>query len=115
MLDLTALVVWSQEECSLHINVLEMKAVNLALAAFLPQLSGQSVLMSDNTTVVAYLQHHGGMVSHVLLSPGHQGSVLDQASFGLLDGQIYSEEEDCSGGPNQSSRPGSSQGDLLGV
>ena len=56
LLDLTASggAVWSQEESSLHINVLEMKAVVLALAAFLPQLSGQSVvLMSDNATVVA--------------------------------------------------------------
>ena len=31
--------VWSQEESSLHISVLEMKAVVLALAAFLLQLS----------------------------------------------------------------------------
>ena len=36
-------------------SVLEMQVVVLALAAFLPQLSGQSiVLMSDNATVVVY-------------------------------------------------------------
>ena len=41
--------------------MLEMKAV------FLPQLLGQSViLMSDNATVVAYLQNQGGTVSCVL-------------------------------------------------
>ena len=52
-----SLGVWSQES-SLHINVLEMKAVVLVLAAFLPQLSSQSViLMSDNATVVAYLRN----------------------------------------------------------
>ena len=46
------------EESVKHINVFEMKAVLLALAAFLPQLLGQSVvLMSDNALVVAYLRH----------------------------------------------------------
>ena len=47
-----------------HISVLEMKAVLLALAAFLPQLSGRSVfLMSDNASVVTYPWHQGGTVS----------------------------------------------------
>ena len=47
-----------------HINIREMRAVELALASFLPQLAGQSVvLMSDNTSVVAYLRHQGGTVS----------------------------------------------------
>ena len=51
LLDLTASRVWSQEERFLHINVLEMWAVVLALAAFFPQLCGQSVvLMSNNAT-----------------------------------------------------------------
>ena len=53
-LDLTVPRVWLQEESLLHISVLEMRAVVLALAAFLPQLAGQAVvLMSDSTTVVA--------------------------------------------------------------
>ena len=44
-----------------------MKEVPLALAAFLLQLSGTSViLMSDNAMVVIYLRHQGGTVSHVL-------------------------------------------------
>ena len=67
LLDLTASWVWSQEESSLHISVLEMKAVSLALAAFLLQLLGQSiVLMRDNAMVVAYLRHQNCTVSHVL-------------------------------------------------
>ena len=41
------------------------------------------------------------------VSHGRQGSSLDQASFDLPDGQIYSGEEECFGGPAQSSRPGS--------
>ena len=51
----------------MHISVLEMWAVVPALAAFLPQLSGQTiVLMSDNTTVVAYLRNQEGTVSRVM-------------------------------------------------
>ena len=67
VLDLTASGVWSKEESAEHISVLEMKAVSLDLAAFLPQLLGQSVvLMSDNALVVAYLRHQGGTVSRAL-------------------------------------------------
>ena len=44
--------------------MLEMKAVALALAALLPQLSGQCVvLMNDNASVVAYLWHQGDTAS----------------------------------------------------
>ena len=64
---MTAARVWSCKESYLHINILEMKTVILSLVAFLPQLLGQSVvLMSDNVTVVAYLQSEGGTVSRVL-------------------------------------------------
>ena len=56
--------VWSKDESPEHINVLEMRAVELPLASFLPQLAGQSVvLMSNNTSVVAYLWHQGGTMS----------------------------------------------------
>ena len=41
LLDLTTAWVWSCKERALHINILEMKAVVLALVAFLPQLSHQ--------------------------------------------------------------------------
>ena len=60
LLGLTAhlLDLWSKEESSLHISVLEIMAVSQALAAFLPQLSGQSV--------VAYLWNQGSTVYHVM-------------------------------------------------
>ena len=67
LLDLTASGVWSEEESLYHINILEMRAVELALAPFLPQLQGQCfVLMSDNTSVVTYLRHQGGTISRRL-------------------------------------------------
>ena len=64
ILDLTASGVWSEEKSQEHINVQEMRAVELALASFLPQLAGQSVvLISDNASVIAYLRHQGSTVS----------------------------------------------------
>ena len=58
------LTAWGSGQTQEHTSLLEMRAVKLALAAFLPQLSGQSVfLISDNASVVAYLWHHGGTVS----------------------------------------------------
>ena len=41
LLYLTALGVWSEEETQEHISVLEIRVVELALAAFLPQVSGR--------------------------------------------------------------------------
>ena len=67
LLDSTALGVWSEEQSQKHINVVEIRAVELALASFLPQLAGQClVLMSNNASVVAYLWHQGGTVSRRL-------------------------------------------------
>ena len=67
LLDLTASGMWSDVEAQEHISVLEMQAVELVLASFLPQLVGQSVvLMSKNASVVVYLRHQGGTVSRRL-------------------------------------------------
>ena len=52
---------WSNKEAQLHINVLELKAVLLALKGLQEHLQGQTVLIcSDNSTVVAYLNKEGG-------------------------------------------------------
>ena len=52
---------WSPQDCKLHINLLELKAVSLALQGFLFLISGHSVLVkSDNLTVVAYINYQGG-------------------------------------------------------
>ena len=52
---------WSNKEAQLHINVLELKAVLLALKGFQEHLQGQSVLTcSDNSTVISYLNKEGG-------------------------------------------------------
>ena len=52
---------WSDQEKRLHINILELKAVSLALRRFKDQCQGQTVLVAtDNSTVVAYINKQGG-------------------------------------------------------
>ena len=66
---LTAARVWSKEERELHINVLEMKAVQLAWNAFLSRILGELVaLMNNNASLVTYLKKQGGTVSRVMCS-----------------------------------------------
>ena len=51
----------SEREKRLHINVLELKAVSLALRDFKDQCQNQTVLVAtDNSTVVAYINKQGG-------------------------------------------------------
>ncbi|KAG1925996.1 apolipoprotein L3-like, partial [Pimephales promelas] len=55
---------WSSQEKSLHINCLEMKAVENALRFFLPFLKGHHVLVrTDNMSVVSYINRQGGLRS----------------------------------------------------
>ena len=52
---------WSDRGKRLHINVLELKAVSLALQMFNGQCQNQTVLVvTDNSTVVAYINKQGG-------------------------------------------------------
>ena len=52
---------WSEREKRLHINVLELKAVSLALRDFKDQCQHQTVLVAtDNSTVVAYINKQRG-------------------------------------------------------
>ncbi len=57
----TASGVWSPLEKSLHINVLECRAVFLALQTFLPSVENRNVLIeTNNTTTLAYINKEGG-------------------------------------------------------
>ena len=52
---------YKDQEKRLHINVLELKAVSLALRRFKDQCQHQTVLVAtDNSTVVAYINKQGG-------------------------------------------------------
>ena len=57
----------SSQEKELHINVLEMRAVQHTLNTFLPRIIGELViLMSNGTTVVVYLKKQAGTISQVI-------------------------------------------------
>ena len=58
--DLTVQGKWSQEETQLHINILEMRAVRLALIKFDLPVSSKVLVSTDNTTVVCYVNRQGG-------------------------------------------------------
>ena len=67
LLDQNVSGVWSAQEKLLHINLLEMKALFLALQAFQEDVAGHHVTaMCDKSTVVAYVNKQGGTVSRPL-------------------------------------------------
>lgn len=62
---------WSQEEKSLHINILELRAVRLALIHLQENFQGHHVLVqTDNTVTKAYINCQGGTRSrHSIRKP----------------------------------------------
>ena len=59
--------IWKPNIQKWHINALEMQAVIETVKHFLAKLKGKHVLlMTDNTTVLAYIKHEGGTVSKKL-------------------------------------------------
>ena len=69
LLDQSVSGVWSHQESSLHINLLEMKAMFLALCSFKDLVTDHWVTaMCDNSTVVAYVNKQGGTASDSLCS-----------------------------------------------
>ncbi len=64
---------WSGLHLTWHINCLEMLAVFRALKHFLPDLRDHHVLVrTDNTAVVSYINHQGGLCSRPLYRLAHQ-------------------------------------------
>ncbi|KAE8576050.1 hypothetical protein XENTR_v10004031 [Xenopus tropicalis] len=56
---------WSRTESLLPINILELRAIRLALIHWQTLLHGQSIrIQTDNATAVAYISHQGGTRSH---------------------------------------------------
>ena len=67
LLDQLVSGVWSDQEMSLHINLLEMKALFLGIQAFREDVTSHHVTaMCDNSTVLAYVNKQGGTVSRAL-------------------------------------------------
>ncbi|KAL0149475.1 hypothetical protein M9458_055263 [Cirrhinus mrigala] len=73
---------WSGRHLTWHINCLEMLAVFRALKHFLPDLIGYHVLVrTDNTAVVYYINHQGGLRSRPLYKLAHQILVWSQGKL----------------------------------
>ncbi len=73
---------WSGHHLTWHINCLEMLAVFRALKHFLPDLRNHNVLVrTDNTAVVSYINHQGGLRSRPLCKLAHQILVWSQDKF----------------------------------
>ena len=69
LLDRSVSGMWSEQESSLHISLLEMKALLLAMKSFVDVVTNHRVpAMCDNSTVVAYVNKQGGTVSDSLCS-----------------------------------------------
>ena len=61
---LTVSGVWTTTEKTLHINVLELEAIQRAMLHWLRKLKGLTVLVaSDNSTVVSYINRQGWTLS----------------------------------------------------
>jgi len=58
---------WSVEESRLHINVLELRAVRLALLAHSPPAGSHILVATDNTTVKCHINRQGGTHSRSLM------------------------------------------------
>lgn len=64
---------WSHEECTEHINILELKAVLYGLKCFAKDLRDVNILLRiDNTTAIAYVNKMGGIQNEKLLNLGRE-------------------------------------------
>ncbi|KAL0160499.1 hypothetical protein M9458_044224, partial [Cirrhinus mrigala] len=73
---------WSSRHLTWHINHLEMLAMFQALKHFLPDLRDRHVLVcTDNTSVVSYINHQGGLRSCPLYKLAHQILVWSQGKL----------------------------------
>lgn len=65
---------WTTSEKRMHINLLELKAMALALFSFLPKIAGLPILIrTDNITCMHYLNKEGGTKSTAL---SHQAQTI---------------------------------------
>ncbi len=73
---------WRGHHLAWHINGLEMLAVFQALKHFLPDPRDHHVLVrTDNTAVVSYINHQGGLWFHPLYRLSHQILVWSQGNL----------------------------------
>ncbi|CAL9704266.1 unnamed protein product [Knipowitschia caucasica] len=73
---------WRGAYTTQHINVLELRAIYLALRHFLPHIQGQHVLVrTDSVTAASYVNRQGGLGSVCLCKIAHQLWLWAQPKF----------------------------------
>ena len=113
LLDQSASGLWPDQETSLHINILEMKALFLALQTFRDVVTNQRVTaMCDNSTVVAYVckQGGGGDSLRLPLRVDRATSLLDRSPQRTPGSKIPSRTIERPRGSSQPLQPSTSGG-----
>ena len=96
--DLSASGLWSAYWQTQHINVLELRAVMLALKSFHQIIPNCHILLStDNSTVAAYLNKEGGGAVTNSVFHGDQSVRMVYEKTGVSDSQVRARETKCSG------------------
>ena len=89
---------WSDREKRLHINVLELKAVSLALQRFKDQCQNQTVLVAtDNSPVIAYTNKQLGTHSAEMCASPVEDHDLVPSLQDNLQSQTHSRVSECDG------------------
>ena len=88
--------VGAEQESRLHINFFELKAVLLALKKFEQQCWRQiSLVATENTTVVSYINKEGGDKIRLSLCPPLETAFLVQSQADSAKGQAHSRPPEC--------------------
>ena len=94
---------WSDREKRLHINILELKAVSLALRSFKDQCQNQIMLVAtDNSTVVAYINKQGATHSAEMCTL--MWKIMPSLSHNIKR-QTHSRVSECDGRPSIQVQP----------
>ena len=95
---------WSDREKRLHINILELKAVSLALRNFKDQCQNQTVLVAtDNSTVAAYINKQGG--THSAEMCALLWKIMTWYHHYHIESQTHSRGSECDGRPSVQIKP----------
>ena len=98
---------WSyiKKKKRLHINVLELKAVSLALQDFKDQCQNQTVLVAtDNSTVVAYINNKEELISRNGCSTVEDHDLVPSLPHNI-ESQAHSRVPECDGRPTVQVQP----------
>ena len=95
---------WSDRKKRLHINVLELKAVSLALRSFKDQCQNQTVLVAtDHSTVVAYINKQGE--THSAEMCALLWKIMVPSLSHNIKSQTHSRVPECDGRPSVQVEP----------